>query len=214
MVNKHAATAILWIATAAAIAHAQTRPIKGLTPERLQAAVAEGQSGQAQPPVDLVLARMSRGIFLDRDGQAADASALLQRIKDAPFYITLLTPYMRVTSIVAEAKRRFADPPQFSADTLNAEGLLIHVSEGGNFLEADVVDDLVIKKGEQIIRPTKKQITPSMVQNRAGASKPSATGEFYFALDTIPDAPFQIVCVGKGGNYYQTVVADDLFALK
>jgi hypothetical protein len=192
------------------LARAQAPAFRPLTDGSLRSAIAEGQGQNVTPSLDIVIGRINRGIYLDADGNRVGGDVVLAMIQRAPFYVTVMTPYQRVLSIVVEAKRRFTEIPTFSLAELNGEGVVFHVTEGGSFPNADVISDLVLKKGELVVRAAKKEIKPTTVQNQAGASKPGATGDFYFPIAAMPEAPFEVICIGASGNYRQTIVADDV----
>ena len=195
-----------------AVVHAETPTFRPLTDDTLKAAIAEAQDSKA--PMDFAIFRASRQVFRNTEGESVSLDAFLAMMERAPFYVTILTPYQRVLFMASDATRRFAEPPAPTAAAVNAEGVVFHVSEGGNFPAADVIEDLVLKQGERVIRALKKDVTPTVVQNGAGASKPSASGDFYFSFDSIPAPPFQVVCIGKSGNYVQTVLDDDVAYIK
>ena len=121
-----------------------------------------------------------------------DANGLYLISKNAPFRITVLTPFGRAVVAVSEAKRKFLEAPTLSVAELNAEGLVISVADGQDFRSSNIIEDLVIKKGEVVIRPVKKEVIAAVVQNLLGASRASAEGKFYFRLDSIPVSPFRL----------------------
>jgi hypothetical protein len=190
---------------------AQMAPFKPLTEESLRAAVAEGQKdGGDAYLMDLMLLRITKAILIDDRGQQTDLNALLPRTRNRPFYVSVRTPYGRAVIAASEAKRKFLDPPLLSVAELNAEGVMIDVTGGSDFTTSGTIQDLVIKKGESVIRPFKKHITQTTIQNRLGATRPSAEGQFYFALDSIPSVPFGIVCIGAADNVEMMIVEEDL----
>ena len=188
----------------------QSLAIKPLTDESLHAAVAEGEKGGGERYLlDLMVSRLAQSIYLDYEGEASDAERVLRQIQDKPYSVTLLTPFARAVVAASEAKRRFSNSPQLSASSLNAEGVMVTVQAGTNFSAAGIIQGLVIKKGDSVIRPAKTEITPTTIQNRLGASRPSAEARFFFSLESIPSFPFTLVCIGAAENFELTVVKRD-----
>jgi hypothetical protein len=155
-----------------AVVHAETPTFRPLTDDTLKAAIAEAQDSKA--PMDFAIFRASRQVFRNTEGESVSLDAFLAMMERAPFYVTILTPYQRVLFMASDAKRRFAEPPAPTAAAVNAEGVVFHVSEGGNFPAADVIEDLVLKQGERVIRALKKDVTPTgSSSRRAGVPLPN-----------------------------------------
>ena len=99
---------------------------------------------------------------------------------------------------------------------LNTDGVIVVVRPGTDFSTVDSIEDLVLKRGDEIMRPVKKSIEPTVVHNSLGAQKSSAIGQFQFSLDafSILRGPVTIVCIGASANYEWTLTALDLANLR
>jgi hypothetical protein len=122
--------------------------------------------------------------------------------KDAPFDVMLLTPFSRAGFAAAEARRKFATPTRTDLTALNKQGLIVVVSPGTSFVTADAVEGMVIRRGDQVIKPLTSVIKPTMIENRMGAKSASAVGRFTFPMDVFaPKSPLTIVIIGKLRNF-------------
>jgi hypothetical protein len=145
----------------------------------------------------------------------SELSALVSRTKDAPFSFTVMSPFMSVIAIVENAKRKYTDPQFPSLDRLNADKVQIMVFPGGSILTVDTIENVIIKRGDQIIRPLKAAVTPTVVQNNAGAQKDSANGVFTFDYATFePDSAITFVLIGKSRNFEWTLEPNEVAQLR
>lgn len=132
----------------------------------------------------------------------AQLTTVLALAKDAPFNIQILTPFSRAALAAGEARRKFTSPPALSVDTLNKEGLTVEVSAGNSFVTADAIEGVVIKRGDQIIKPVTSDVKPVTIENRMGAKRESAVGRFRFPIGAFAaTGPLTIVLVGKVRNF-------------
>jgi hypothetical protein len=142
-------------------------------------------------------------------------SALLSRGADAPFTLVVASPFVRVITIVEESKRKFLEPKFPSLDELNADKVQIIVTPGGSMLTVDTIENVIIKRGDEIIRPLRAVIEPTVVQNNAGAKKDSAGGLFTFDYSAFePTMPITLVLIGKRANFEWTLRTDEVAQLR
>jgi hypothetical protein len=136
-------------------------------------------------------------------------------IIDGPYRINIVSPFIAAAMRVAEAKRKYEDPPHLSIASLNAEKVIVNVRPGRNFTNFGVIEAMVIKRGGQIVRPLKSNVTPTVVQNRMGASAAAADGEFTFDFSTFdPSDGVVLVLIGKSGNFEWEMSAKELAQLR
>ncbi len=122
--------------------------------------------------------------------------------KDAPFGVELLTPFSRAAMAAAQARRKFATPRSANLAALNSGGVVVNVTAGSSFLTADAVEGMVIRRGDQVIKPLTSRIQPAVIGNRMGAKSPSAVGVFTFPMNAFaPTSPLTIVIVGNLRNF-------------
>jgi hypothetical protein len=161
-----------------------------------------------------VVARYRAGVS---DGSSA---ALRKKFRsdagfDAPYRISVNSPYARVVLAAMEAKRRFQPTPALDVDQLNNDKVTVVVTPGKSFPPEDVITDVVIHREGQTVRPLKRDIKSTVVQNRMGASAPIAESMFVFDFPTFkPTAPITLVLIGKNANYEWDVTVDELALLK
>lgn len=135
--------------------------------------------------------------------------------KDPPFNVTILTPWARAAMTALEAKRKYEPAPQLSADALNRLGLSIEVFPGSSMTTADAIENVVIKRGENIIRPIERKVEPRTIQNALGAKRELSMGTFRFEMDALaPTADVTIVLIGSRGNYEITLTPAELSHLR
>jgi hypothetical protein len=93
----------------------------------------------------------------------------------------------------------------------------IVVTPGPSFLTADAIQDVVLKRGDQIIRPLARNVAPTTVQNAMGASRTLAEGRFTFdmaAFSTSTPGPVTIVLIGQRGNFEWDMYSNELDSLR
>jgi len=135
--------------------------------------------------------------------------------KDPPFNVTILTPWVRAALAGLEAKRKFEPVPALSVDALNRLGLSIEVSPGSPLTTADAIENVVIKRGETVIRPLSRTVQPDTIQNALGVKRELSTGSFKFAMEALrPTGDLTIVLVGRRQNYEITLLQAALTFLK
>jgi hypothetical protein len=135
--------------------------------------------------------------------------------KDPPFSVTISTPWTRAAIAALEAKRKYEPAPSLSIDALNRLGLSINVSPGSSLTTADAIENVVIKRGEIIIRPIDRSVKPHTIQNAMGAKRELSSGSFTFEMDALqPTTDLTIVLIGKRGNYEITLIPAELSYLR
>lgn len=187
------------------------RGIQPLTLETLEEAKA---ASLAQYMIFNPVLISTRVPVAQRHEQRTDDS-VLAAVQRAPFALQILTPFARVAWSIQEAKRKYAEPALPSLDDLNRELVIVHVSEGVSFATIDTVENVVLKRDGAIQRPLKSTITPTVVQNGAGATKATATGDFVFDFSSFePNADLTIVVIGASSNFEWTMSPWELAALR
>ncbi len=133
----------------------------------------------------------------------------------APFDVSISSPWVRAASAAAEARRKYQPEPKLSLDDLNQQGLLIVVRPGKSLTTADAIENVVIKRGDEIIRPIEATMAPETTVNALGAKLEVSRGTFRFAMEALaPSSAVTIVCVGAKGNYEITLTAMQLSRLR
>jgi hypothetical protein len=154
----------------------------------------------------LMLALSARG-FRDR--------RLVTLATDAPFAFMIMTPYTRAASIAVQAKRKFAAATFPTLDALNAELVVVSVDPGSSILSVDTIENVVIKRGTDLIRPVKSSVEPTVVQNAMGLKKDTARGSFTFDFAAFaPGSAITLVLIGKGGNFEFEMTQEEVARLK
>jgi hypothetical protein len=84
----------------------------------------------------------------------------------------------------------------------NRLGTGIYVSPpGASFEQADSIQRVVIRRGDQIIQPTTTTLAPITIQDAAGDKKQLSRGFFAFLLDAFsPTSDITIVLIGRSGE--------------
>ena len=145
----------------------------------------------------------------------ADADAVLALAKDPPFSVLIQSPFIRVAAESLEARRKFVEPTFESLEAINGRLVEIEVSPGPSMATADAVENVVIKRGAQVLRPIKANIQPTTVQNRLGMNRELSAGTFtfdYAAFD--PTTTITLVVVGRAGNFELELRPEELSSLR
>lgn len=183
--------------------------IEPLTTESLEIAVkaTNGELAVSASPIGVKMDTLSHS---DR----ASVGELQKLIKDAPFSVLISTPYSRAGFVAAEARRKFQPPPTIRIDELNAEGLTIEVSPGG-FTSADAIENVVLKRGDAIMRPLASNVVPVTIENAMGAKKDVSRGSFRFPINAFaPTSPVTIILVGRSRNFEIPLTVVELSKLR
>jgi hypothetical protein len=192
--------------------------IRPLTETTLQEAVALGQNATADAVSEL---STPVGVFVTVYGgipaivKNATLSERFKSLVDSPYNISFLTPFTRAAFAVLEAKRKYEPQPTLKADDLNAGKVIVHISPGGDFTRLATIENVIIKRNGEIIRPLRAAVQPKVVQNRLGASATTAEGSFTFDFSVFePSAAITLVLIGKEGNYEWWMSTDELARLR
>jgi hypothetical protein len=100
---------------------------------------------------------------------------------------------------------------------LYAHTVDVIVNPGQSFLTADAIENVVLKRGDRIIRPLARTVTPTTVQNAMGPSKTLAEGRFTFDMAEFSSSTvgtLTIVLIGKHGNFEWEMYSNELERLK
>lgn len=105
--------------------------------------------------------------------------------------------------------------PALSVDTLNRAGVSIEVSPGSSLATADAIEDVVLKRGDTIIRAIASNVEPRTIENAMGFKRELSVGSFTFDMAALqPTGSVTIVCIGRRDNYEVTLTATELSYLR
>lgn len=204
---------VLLVGALASSASGQVRPLDETT---VTAAIAEGR--KRAPLYDPLLIRaqslMMPSVRAEMTKEMRDAEAFAATIESAPFRLLIQTPYSSVAGLAAEAARRHQD---FAAPPLEAvnHGVTLDVAPGPSITTADAVENVVLRRDGQIIKPLKSHVEPATVQTAMGARRELSQGQFLFPMDPFaPTAALTIVVIGRTGNWEWTMTPRELAVLK
>jgi hypothetical protein len=183
------------------------RGAQPLTATTLAAAQAVQTLDAVNSSSPFTIAMMARGVSDPK---------VTEKVKDAPFFVNISTPFTRAAWIALEARRTFQNPVFPSLDALNANRLVVSVSPGSSLLTVDTIENVVVKHGDTLTKPLRAEVHPTVVQNAVGVKKESAEGEFVFDFSVFDPqyGPLTLVLIGKHGNFEWEMTADDLSKLK
>lgn len=176
--------------------------IRPLTPVTFAAAVDLGTKAKTTYPLMSVFAiRQWRLNDPDRMLGPDERARVQAQIEKGPFKIEIITPYIKVFNAAAEAARRFETFVGPTADVANAEGVWIAVAPGPQLLSGDAVDNVVLKRGDAVIRPAQRVVEPYEAKTAMNATRQLTTGRFQFNFEAFnPSEPVTIVVVGATQN--------------
>lgn len=187
--------------------------IRPLTSRTLAEAIAAGQNGSPTNSLTDPITILTEVRARATKRPAADPR--FAAYHNAPFRFLIMSPYVAAMIAAAEAKRKYEPTPTLSADALNADRVVISVRPGELLATADSIENVLIKRNGQIVRPLKQRIIPMTISNALGASEASAQGDFTFDFDVFaPDTPITIVMIGARANLEFTLMPDELAYLK
>lgn len=150
------------------------------------------------------------------DNLVFDVKTVFERPWQAfPFIIDFESPYLRAFRLATEARRRFQPLPPLELEWLNAGGLQLIVSPRSIDVFEEI-EDLVLKRGNEIIRPTSAAVLPHVMQSGDGRRRESQRGTFVFPIDTFaPDrGAITIVCVAKTNNFEWVLTPEAMAQMK
>lgn len=190
--------------------------IQPLTASTLAEAVNLGQqTKQAAPLTSLLAVRALRLNDPDRMVRDGERQALTNTLSRGPFTLELVTPFIAVHNAAAEAERRFQTFAAPTVEAANAEKVWVVVAPGPEPRTAASVDNVVLRRGDAIIRPLQSKVEPQAPVGAATASKPLNAGRFQFPIEAFaPDKPVTIVIVGATENFEWTIETAELKKLR
>lgn len=154
-------------------------------------------------------------IAMESIGAGADPMPVINAYKRAPFHFYIETPYTRAVATLMQAKRKFEQTPTLDVAALNKDQVVLRVTPSDTINMADAIENVVIKRGAEVIRPLAKDVHPVTLQNRMGATFQLAEGTFTFPLETFdPTVPITFVLIGAKGNFEWTMEPAHLKALR
>ena len=196
---------LVWLFVIGLAAPASTQGIRPLDSAGHAKAVEAGQTRRAE---DIAGDQMPIVISALKDGKES-------YLTSAPFNIVIETPYGRVATAVARNRRTGgrAEPPTMAA--ANAAGVVLKIGPGSAFQNVQKIQSVFVKRGADVVRPTKSSIIPTVVRSNGGSSKDASEGEFSFAFNAFDGStPVTIVVVGEAGNFEWTMTPGDLQAIR
>jgi hypothetical protein len=132
-----------------------------------------------------------------------------------PYTVTFHTPFVAAASAVSEAQRKFLPAPALDLTALNGQDVVVSVTPGGDFTTATAIENVVIKRGAEVIRPTVSKVTPTTIRNRMGASREVTEGQFTFKIPIFaPTGPILLILVGPASNIEIEIGPEVLKALR
>jgi len=181
-----------------------------LTAESLARATVD-QRGGGSLQLSIVHAKVNRGDYNIHGDSWDSPERALQAMEKAPFFVYLLTPYVRAAVTSAEARRRYDPPLNLNADTLNGDGIIVSITTPDNFIKAESIESVVLSLADNtIIRPFKTALERRTVSNALGASKTVTVGAFHFRFTDFDKLPLTLICVGAATTERYTVGDLDL----
>jgi hypothetical protein len=118
-----------------------------------------------------------------------------------PWNVSMETPYSHVAFAAMEARRKYLPAPALSLEGIDNAHVILHVGAVSNWSLAANVEHVVIKRGQDVIQPTSKDVTPHEYHNAMNASRIVNEGAFAFPIDVFtPTATITIVIIGETHN--------------
>jgi hypothetical protein len=114
----------------------------------------------------------------------------------------IATPYSRIASSIFNAVERHQRLRTMEPGLANRLGAGVYVSpRAASFDQADSIQRVVIRRGDQIIQPTTTTLAPIAIENAAGDRKQLSRGFFAFPLDAFsPASDITVVLIGPSGE--------------
>jgi hypothetical protein len=145
---------------------------------------------------------------------ADDSSLRYSCISHTGLVGKIKSPYIVALETAAEAARRFTKV-SIPYAAINAKKVTLVVEPIGSILEADAVEDVVIKRNGRVLRPLLKTVTPTTFRTAMGATRQLTVGRFTFDFSVFePSTDIEIVMIGKAENTTCTITADELAELR
>ena len=78
-----------------------------------------------------------------------------------------------------------------------------------------MIENVVVKRGVEVVRPLNTTVKPVEIRNGLGASRMVAEGDFTFPFSAFdPSSEITLVLVGKVGNVEWRVTREELSRMK
>jgi hypothetical protein len=191
-----------------------------------------------QARMKVITAAGDRGQSIPAPDDAYTSVRLAYRA--SPYFFILSTPCSRAAHALSEAERRFEQPALPSLAELNGGEVILHVRPAwinpepeqtqwenlvaaatgeqplfNPFTNARTLENVVLKRGDMVIRPVKANVRPLTITNPGGATRVVSEGDFSFTLMAFsPGEPVTIIFIAKEGNFEFTMPASVLQSLK
>lgn len=190
------------------------RGIRPLTDADLKEAIAFGESDGAAVKVSDMTSTVVLFLMV-HDMKGPARTDRMQAMIDAPYQISIFSPFTRAAMEAAEAKRKFLPTPALKLEELNLDAVQVRVGPGSNFTSFGTIENVVVKRGDEVTRPVKADVHSTTIQNRMGATATAAEGVFTFDFSAFePSKPVKLVLIGKDGNYEWPLEAAELARLR
>ncbi len=192
--------------------------IQPLTPESLQQALKDGDEDSMEralhdandPMLQMLGTQADRAKVFDFSPLPIFANIMKER-----FYFIIKSPYQTAKSLSRTARLKFEPRPTVSVADLNSRQVVIHVYPSDNFAKADAIQNVVIKRGSEVLRPIKAVVTPTEIKNLTGATRIVAEGDFTFPFGAFdPSTAITIALIGKDGTHEWPLTRIDLARMK
>ncbi len=150
----------------------------------------------------LTQANLSRGSLLVINGaQPDDYRTVARSPREAPFQVSVLTPYMRASVTVMMARRRQLPMPELALQPVNDDGIVVSVAASQEYAITASLQDLVLRRADDAdaapIQPFKRLVEPQTIKGPFGGERQVMLGSFYFRFEDFEHLPLLITCVGS-----------------
>lgn len=191
--------------------------VQRLDGDSVKQAIAAGEAHEPEiysPPMMRANAMYDKDLKKEIPYQVDADARLMNALKSPPFMVIIETPFLTVAGVAHEAKRKFAQMPPVDLRSVNA-GIIVHVSPGPMIPDADAVENVVLKKNDQLIKALVADVKPTTIRSAMGLTKELSEGRFLFPIEAFqPDAPLTIIVVGRSANWEWTITAGELGKLR
>jgi len=98
---------------------------------------------------------------------------------------------------------------------LNSQQIVLHIGPSASFADADAIENVVLKRGADIVRPINRQVTPVDIRNAFSATRTVSEGDFTFPFSAFdPPTGVTIVMIGRTGNFEWALATAELARMK
>jgi hypothetical protein len=129
------------------------------------------------------------------------------------YSIRILSPYLRVATDASEAKRKFSTLT-LTMEKAN-EGLVTVLVVPDGTRSPSIIEDAAIRRGDRVIRPVRKIISPTTLQNGFGATFRSSEAVFTFPIDGFqPTESIELAVIAAEATATTKLTPEKLATLK